>query len=392
LKLAIAKETYPGENRVALIPQNIKPLSSAGFEIIIEAGAGEKAGYPDAEYKDKGAQIVGSRDELFKAADIILQVRGYGANQDTGAADLKLLKQNQVVIGMMEPLDAPGANSKLAATGVTALALELMPRITRAQNMDVLSSMATIAGYKAVLLAANHLPRMFPLLMTAAGTLAPAKSLIIGAGVAGLQAISTAKRLGSVVSAYDIRPAVKEQVQSLGAKFVEMELETSGAEDKGGYAKTMGEDFYRKQRELMTKVLETSDVVITTAAVPGKKAPMLITADMVKVMSPGSVIVDLALERGGNCELAQPDKIVTEHGVQIIGTTNLPSTIPYHASQMYAKNLTNLLLHIVKDGKFEVNAEDEIIKSITIARDGKIVNTQMNELLNRQPDEKLKGA
>ena len=392
MKLAIPKETYPGENRVALIPQSIKPLSSAGFEVILESGAGEKAGYLDIEYKEKGAQIMESRQELFDSADIILQVRGYGANQDAGTADLKLLKKNQVVIGMMEPLDAPEANSKLAETGVTALALELMPRITRAQNMDVLSSMATISGYKAVLLAANHLPRMFPLLMTAAGTLAPAKSFIIGAGVAGLQAISTAKRLGSVVSAYDVRPAVKEQVQSLGAKFVEMELETSGAEDKGGYAKTMGEDFYRKQRELMAKVLETSDVVITTAAVPGKKAPLLITADMVKVMNHGSVIVDLAIERGGNCELTQSDKIITRHGVLIIGTTNLPSTVPYHASQMYAKNLTNLLLHMIGGGKFEVNPEDEIIKSITIARDGKIVNPQINELLNHQPDEKLKGA
>jgi NAD(P) transhydrogenase subunit alpha len=385
LKIGVIKETYPNENRVSLVPNNLPPLKSSGFEITMQADAGIDAGYPDSEYKEKGAAIAESREEILKTADIILYIRGFGANREAGRGDLEFFRKEQIIIGMMEPLDELEANTELAKTGATVMAMEMMPRITRAQNMDVLSSMATISGYKAVLMAANQLPRMFPMLMTAAGTVAAAKVFVIGAGVAGLQAIATAKRLGAVVSAYDVRPAVKEQVKSLGARFIEMELETSDAEGKGGYAKTMGEEFYRKQRELMTKVLEGSDVVITTAAIPGKKAPLLITSEMVQVMSHGSVIIDLAAERGGNCELTQPDKVIIENGVTIVGKTNIPSTIPYHASQMYAKNVSNLLLHMINDGKINLDSDDEIIKGIMIARDGKIIHPQLLELLGQKP-------
>ncbi len=316
----------------------------------------------------------------------VLQVRGVGANTQAGRSDLGLFKQNQSVIAFFEPLTPDESLTELAQKGVNVFSMELMPRITKAQSMDALSSMATVAGYKAVLLAAEKLPRMFPMFMTAAGTIAPARVFVIGAGVAGLQAIATAKRLGGVVKGYDIRPAVKEQVESLGAKFVEMELEAGNAEDKGGYAKAMGEEFYRKQRELMAKVIKESDVVITTAAVPGKKAPILITADMVKAMSPGSVIVDLAAERGGNCELTKPGETVEVNGVYIIGTDNLPSSVPFHASQMYARNITTFLLHLVKDGKLVINTEDEITSGTLITHNGQIVNPQVREIMGLSKD------
>ncbi|MCH7813313.1 MAG: NAD(P) transhydrogenase subunit alpha, partial [Planctomycetes bacterium] len=317
-------------------------------------------------------------------ADVILQVRSLGANPDAGQADLELLRKDQVVLGLSDPLGRPEAAKKLADTGVTAFSMELIPRITRAQSMDVLSSMATIAGYKAVLMAAAHLPRMFPMSMTAAGTIAPAKVFVIGAGVAGLQAIASAKRLGAVVSGYDVRPAVKEQVESLGGKFIEMELEAGQSEDKGGYAKELGEDFYRKQRELMTRVVAENDVVITTAAIPGKKSPVLVTADMVKGMAPGSVIVDLAAERGGNCELTKPDVTVEAHGVTIFGPTNLPATVPYHASQMYGKNIATLLLHLVKDGELVIDTDDEITAGTLVSKDGQVVNPRVRELLGME--------
>ena len=385
MRIGIPRETFPNERRVALIPASIPALSKKGFEVLVEAGAGAEAGFPDAAYKEKGAKIAGSRSEIFSSADIILQVRTLGANLDAGRADLDLMRKDQVVIGFGEPLGEPKAVKALAERGVTAFSMELLPRITRAQSMDVLSSMGTIAGYKAVLLAADVLPKIFPMLMTAAGTLAPARVFVVGVGVAGLQAIATARRLGAVVQAYDVRPAVKEQVESLGAKFVELPLEASEAEDKGGYAKAMGEEFYKKQRELMGKVLTETDVVITTAAVPGKKAPVLVTGEMIKGMPPQSVVVDLAAERGGNCELTRPGETVVEHGVTVLGPVNVPSTAPYHASQMYAKNLSTFLLHIVKDGKLQLDMEDEITRDTMTARGGEVVHPRVREALGLAP-------
>ncbi len=391
MKIGVVKETFSGENRVALVPAVLPSLIKSGFEILIQAGSGGLAGYPDSEYEAKGAKIAPGREEVFQSADIIAYVRGYGANKEAGKADLELLRDGQIIIGMMDPLDEPGAARELADTKVTAFALELMPRITRAQGMDVLSSMATIAGYKAVLIAAGVLPKMFPMLMTAAGTISPAKVFIIGAGVAGLQAIATAKRLGAIVKAYDVRPAVKEQVQSLGASFVEMPLETGESEDKGGYAKAMDEEFYRKQRELMTKVLAECDVVISTAAIPGKKAPILITADMVKAMTPRSVIIDLAAERGGNCELTKPGETIVEHGVTIIGPLNIPTTVPYHASQMYSKNIANFLSHLMKKGELNLDLSDQIIRESMITQGGKITNPRLQELLGIKDNNERSG-
>jgi NAD(P) transhydrogenase subunit alpha len=332
--VGVVKETFPGERRVALVPDIVPPLKKKGFVTVVEAGAGVAAGYFDEAYEAKGAKVVPTRKEVFDEADIIVQVRTYGANPDHGGGDLDLMREGQIVVGASEPLSNPDRIAEMAKKGVNAFGLELIPRTTRAQNMDILSSMATVAGYRASLWAADRLPKFFPMFMTAAGTVAPAKVFVIGAGVAGLQAIATAKRLGAVVSAYDVRAAVKEEVQSLGAKFVEMELETG--EGEGGYAREMDDDFYRKQRELMTRVIAESDVVITTAAVPGKKAPILVTKEMVEGMAPGSVIVDLAAERGGNCELTKVDEVVEAHGVTILGPSNVPSSLPFHASQMYS--------------------------------------------------------
>jgi NAD(P) transhydrogenase subunit alpha len=385
LTVGAVRETFPGEARVALVPDTVAALARKGLKCLIESGAGERAGFADEAYRAKGAEIASRRAEVFQKADILAAVRGLGANLKEGEADLPLLRKGQTLIALLEPLSEPGSCRKLAETGVRAFSLELMPRITRAQSMDVLSSMATVAGYKAVLVAANMLPRMFPLLMTAAGTVAPARVLIIGVGVAGLQAISSARRLGAVVSAYDIRPAVKEQVESLGAKFVELPLEAADAETKGGYAKAMDEEFYRKQRELMTKVAAESDVIITTAAVPGKKAPILVTADMVKRMAPGSLIVDLAAERGGNCELTKPGETVVESGVTITGPLNLPATVPYHASQMFAKNIQTFLLHLVKDGALTLNLEDEITVGTLVTNEGRVVHPQVAALLGGAP-------
>lgn len=379
--IGIPKETFPGDHRVALIPATVPALTKAKLEVLVEAGAGQDAGYTDKAYQEKGAKIAAGRDELFKSADVILQVRSLGSNPETGRADLDLVRRDQVVIGFMDPLGSPRASRELAERGVTAFSMELLPRITRAQVMDALSSLATIAGYKAVLLAADALPRMFPMLMTAAGTVAPARVFIIGAGVAGLQAIATAHRLGAVVQAYDVRDAVKDQVKSVGAKFVELPLETGSAETQGGYAKAMDEAFYRRQREMMTRVVAESDVVISTAAVPGKRAPLLITGDMVKGMAPGSVIVDLAAESGGNCELTQAGRTVTVHGVTILGPVNLSATVPYHASQMYSKNVSALLLHLVKEGRLELNLEDEITRETLVSRGGEVVHPRVRKQL-----------
>lgn len=376
--VGVPKETMPGERRVALFPGVIPGLLKAGVQVVIESGAGQAAGLPDSAFQEKGAGLVG-REELFSRADILLQVRAFGANPEEGKADLPLLRPGQVVIGMHDPLTAPREIQALAERGVTAFALELLPRISRAQSMDVLSSMATVAGYKAVLLAAMELPRMFPLLMTAAGTITPAKVFVIGAGVAGLQAIATSRHLGAVVEAYDVRPVVKEQVQSVGAKFVDLPVETAAAEDKGGYAKAQDESFYRRQRELLTRVVAGNDVVISTAAIPGKKAPVLVTEDMVKQMRPGSIIVDLAAERGGNCELTRPGQRVEAHGVIIQGPVNLAATIPYHASQMYAKNISTFLIHLLAEGVLQIDMEDEITRETLITRNGEVVHPRLRQ-------------
>ncbi len=381
MMIGTPKETFPGERRVAMIPAQLASLTKAGLTAVVESGAGAAAGFADAEFEEKGARIAASRGDVFAQAETLLQVRTLGANPEAGRGDLDLLRSGQTVIGFCEPLSPGEAMKDLAARGVSVFSMELMPRISRAQSMDALSAMATIQGYKAVLLGADHLPRMFPMLMTAAGTVAPARVLIVGAGVAGLQAIATANRLGAVVRAYDVRPEVKEQVESLGAKFVELPLESADAQDKGGYAKDLGEDFYRRQQELMGRVVAESDVVITTAAIPGKPAPILITREMVAGMSPGSVIVDIAAERGGNCESTRPDETVVENGVSILGPVNLSSGIPFHASQMYARNVATFLLHLVKDGGLNIDLEDEITQGTLVARGGEVVHPRVREVL-----------
>ena len=385
MKIAVAKETYPGEQRVALIPASLAALKKLGGEVCVEAGAGTAAGFSDDAYRAAGAEIVTDRRQLFDAADVLVQVRTLGANSMAGRGDLDLVHDGLVIVGTADPLGNPHAAKELADRGVTLFAMELIPRITRAQSMDVLTSMATISGYKAVLLAADRLPKIFPMMMTAAGTLTPAKVFVIGAGVAGLQAIASARRLGAVVHGYDVRPAVKEQVESLGAKFVEMPLAAGDAEGAGGYAKQMDEEFYRKQRELMAQTVAASDVCITTAAIPGRKSPVLVTADAVRGMAPGSVIIDLAAERGGNCELTRPDETVVENGVTILGPTNLPSEVPTHASQMYAKNLTNFVGLIARDGKVHLNLEDQVVRETLAAHRGEVVNPRLRELLELPP-------
>ena len=380
--VGVPKESYPGESRVALVPVVIPNLAKAGLEVVIEPGAGEAAGYPDAMYAEKGAKILPNRAAVFSAADIIVQVLCYGSNDITGKADLPLLRRNQVLIGFLRPMGSAKVAQEIAATGVTAFSVELMPRTTRAQSMDALSSMGTICGYKAVLLAAEISPKVFPMLTTAAGTITPARVFVIGAGVAGLQAIATARRLGAVSSAYDMRPAAKEQVQSLGGRFVELPIEAQNAQDARGYGTAQDETFYARQRELLTRVVAESDVVITAAVIPGKKSPVLITGDMVKGMAPGSVIIDLAAERGGNCELTRVGETIKEYGVSIIGAINLASSVPYHASQMYARNLMTFLLYLVKDGKLQLNMQDEIIRETMVAHAGEIVNPRVREFFN----------
>jgi len=385
LVIGVPQESFPGERRVALVPAAVPALVKAGGEVLVQAGAADGAGYTDAQYAEKGAQLVVLREEVFARADVVLQVLGHGANDKTGRADLPLLRRDQVLIGFLRPLGSPDTVRELAATGVSSLAVELVPRITRAQSMDALTAMSTVAGYKAVLLAAGTLPRMFPMLMTAAGTVTPARVLIVGVGVAGLQAIATARRLGAVVSAYDVRPAAREQVLSLGARFVELPLETADAEDAGGYARAQDESFYRRQRELMTRVVAESDVVITTAVVPGRKAPVLVTGEMVRGMMPGSVIVDLAAERGGNCELTRAYETVAAHGVTIIGAVNLAGTVPYHASQMYARTVTAFMLHLVKDGALRLDPGDEIARETLVTRGGEVVHPRVREALGLGP-------
>jgi NAD(P) transhydrogenase subunit alpha len=377
--VGVPKESYPGERRVALVSMVVPNLAKAGLEVVVEAGAGEQAGYPDTAYVEKGAKIVPDRAGVFSQADIVVQVLCYGSNDVTGKADLALMRRGQVLIGFLRPFGSAEILQQIAAAGVTSFSVELVPRTTRAQSMDALSSMGTICGYKAVLIAADTSLRIFPMMTTAAGTITPARVFVIGAGVAGLQAISTARRLGAVASAYDMRPAAKEQVQSLGGRFVELPIEAQNAQDARGYGTAQDETFYARQRELLGRVVGESDVVITAAVIPGKQSPILITADMVKAMAPGSVIVDLASERGGNCELTRTGETVKEYGVSIIGAINLASSVPYHASQMYSRNVANFLMYQVKDGKVQHNLQDEIIRETMVTHDGEIVNARVRE-------------
>ena len=377
--VGVPKESYPGENRVALVPSSIPPLKKAGLEVFLESGAGVNAGFTDSAYQDKGAIIEETRAALFEKTDVLLQVRAGGANHGTGAADLASLTPKHTVIAFLEPLSEPGEILKLASTGATSFSMELVPRITRAQSMDALSSQATVAGYKAVLMAADQLSKMFPMLMTAAGTIAPAKVFVMGAGVAGLQAIATARRLGAVVQAYDVRPAVKEQVQSLGAQFLEISLDSASAEDKGGYAKELGEEFYEKQRQMTSAAIAESDLVITTALIPGKKAPVLVTKEMVAGMAPGSIIVDLAAEHGGNCELTRSGETWNCQGVILMGPTNLPAMVPHDASQMYSKNIQTFLLHLIKEGQLVIDREDEITRETLVTQGGMVVHPRLTQ-------------
>ena len=377
--IGVPKEIYPGDRRVALVPVVIPTLTKAGFDVHIQSGAGLEAGYPDSQYVDKGAKIVADRAAIFAAADIIVQLLCYGANDINGKQDLPLFRRDQILVGFLRPFGSKDVVEEIAHSGVTSFSIELMPRSTRAQSMDALSSLATAAGYEAVLRAADHHPRIFPMLTTAAGTITPARVFIIGCGVAGLQAIATSRRLGAVTSAYDLRPAVKEQVHSLGGRFVELPIEAKDAQDARGYATAQGEDFYRRQRELLGKVVQESDVVITTAVIPGKKAPVLVTEEMVKGMAHGSVIVDLAAERGGNCEITEPGKTVVKHGVTVMGPINLANGVPYHSSMMYARNVTAFLTYLIKDQKLTFNPEDEIMRETLLTRGGEIVQARVRE-------------
>lgn len=382
MSIAIPKETRPNEKRVAMTPANVSVFTKMGIDVTVQTGAGEASGYIDSEYTKAGAKLETDRGALFKQAKIIVQVQAPGANTVSGDDDLAMYTEGQIVIGMTDPLAAAEYAPKFAEKGVTTFAMELIPRITRAQSMDILSSMATVSGYKAVLMAADYSPRMFPMLMTAAGTVKPARVLIMGVGVAGLQACATAKRLGAVVEAYDVRPAAREQILSVGAKPVELDIVTDEAEGKGGYAKEQSEEFLAKQRELMAEVLAEQDVVITTAAIPGAKSPILVTSEMVSKMKPGAVIIDLAAERGGNCDLTVLNEVVNVGGVIIVGPENVPSTVPFHASQMYGKNVENLLklLHD-KEGKLAIDFEDEIVSETVIAHNKEVPQSRIRSIL-----------
>ena len=381
MKVAVPAETEPGERRVALVPETAGKLVEAGLEVWLQAGAGAKATFSDKAYEDAGARIEPDVAKLLKGAEVVLEV------QPPTETEVKLLPEGTVLISFLQPAVQAKIVQTLARQKVTSFGLEMLPRISRAQSMDALSSQASLAGYKAVLIAASRLGKFFPMLMTAAGTIAPARVLVLGAGVAGLQAIATGRRLGAVVEAYDVRPAVKEEVQSLGARFIELELEAQ--EGAGGYAREQSEEFLRKQRELIGEHVAAADVVITTAAVPGRRAPLLVTADMVKRMRPGSVIVDLAAETGGNVELTEPGKDVDVDGVAIVGTTNVPSTVAVHASQLYSRNVVNLLMHLLKDGKVVLDFEDEITRETCVTHDGKVVNERAQKMMEPATKEKV---
>ena len=365
MKVGVPKETAANERRVALSPEVAGRLVKAGLTIQIERGAGTGASFPDEAYVAAGASVVATAADVFAQSDVVLKV------QPPSTTEVQLCREGTALVAVFQPSAEPQAVSALGARKVTAFSLALLPRITRAQPMDVLSSQATVAGYKAVLIAAATTGRFFPMLVTAAGTLPPARVLVLGAGVAGLQAIATARRLGAVVSAFDVRPVVKEQVESLGAKFLDLQI-AEHAETAGGYAKELTEDTHRRELEFIAQHVKEADIVITTAAIPGKRAPILITAAAVRAMKPGSVIVDLAVETGGNCELAQPGKDVIENGVVILGPLNVPSTVPFHASQMYARNISSFLLYLVKDGALRLDFEDEIVRDTCVTHAGEV--------------------
>jgi NAD(P) transhydrogenase subunit alpha len=373
MKVLVVRESAPGERRVAATPETVGKLVAAGLEVTVEAGAGKEASLPDSAYEAAGAKVAKDHAKALAAADIVLRV------QPPSDADVKAMRKGAISVGFLQPATNAAAVRALAARGVTAFSLEMVPRISRAQSMDALSSQASLAGYKAVIMAAMRLGKYFPMLMSAAGTIAPARVLVLGAGVAGLQAIATARRLGAVVEAYDVRPAVREEVKSLGATFLELELEAQ--EGQGGYAREQSDEFLRKQRELLTERVAAADVVITTAAIPGRKAPVLVTAEMVKGMRPGSVIVDLAAESGGNVEGTRVGEVVEAGGVSIDGTRNVPSTIPVHASQLYARNVSNLLLLMVKDGALNLDFEDEVIKGAVVTHGGEVVNENAKKMM-----------
>jgi len=376
LVVGVPTETYPGEARVALVPSVLPQLADAGMDVVVEHNAGERASFPDEFYVAHGARI-GSREQAFDA-DIVVQVRSCGMNPVKGRDDLDRLRPNQINVGMADPLMCPAGIRQAADREVVGFALDFLPRITRAQNMDVLSSQATVIGYKAVLIAADRSPKMFPMLTTAAGTVPPAQVLVVGAGVAGLTAIATARRLGAVVQGYDVRPAAQEDIESLGARAVLLPLAPGDAQDEAGYARELGETFYGRQQELMAQVVGGFDAVVTTALIPGKRAPLLITEGAVLTMQPGSVIVDCAAERGGNCALTRPNhRVVTRNGVIVLGPTNLAARVPHEASVMYARNMTAFLLILVRDGKPQIDLEDEIVKSTLVARGGAIVNPRV---------------
>ncbi|MBI2267501.1 MAG: Re/Si-specific NAD(P)(+) transhydrogenase subunit alpha [Armatimonadetes bacterium] len=384
MKVAVPKEIASGERRVSLVPETVAKFVSAKLEVLVEAGAGEQAGFPDTAYQEAGAAIVADTAKLYQQAELVLKIQKPLPNQALGKHEMDLLPKGSALVAFLQPLTNPDLVKQLAERGVTAFSMDAIPRITRAQSMDALSSMSTVAGYKAVLTAANALPRFFPMFMTAAGTVRPAKAMVLGAGVAGLQAIATAKRLGAVVEAFDVRPVVREQVQSLGARFLEVDLGHEDTQDAGGYAKELSPEHVRLERELIHKHVKDADVVITTALIPGKPAPVLVTEEMVKDMKPGSVIVDLASEAGGNCPLSKAGEDVVRHGVLIMGPLNLPASLPYHASQMYSRNMAAFLLNMVKEGELNLNFEDEIIRDTCLTHEGKI--------LHEQTRAKLEGA
>jgi NAD(P) transhydrogenase subunit alpha len=386
MKLAVPASSLAGETRVAIVPEVVAKLKKIGIDVLVQAGAGLQAGFPDDQYTAAGATISADASDLFSQADIVVMI------QPPSVEEVAHLRANTVLIAMLNPLVRHDLAKELASRGLTAFAMELVPRITRAQSMDVLSSMSSLAGYKAVLMGANQLGRIFPMMMTAAGTITPAKVLVLGAGVAGLQAIATAKRLGAVVEAFDVRPVVKEQVESLGARFVVVEAPAEDAQDKGGYAKEMSEAYKLKQREVIAKHVRENDVVISTALIPGKPAPKLITADMVPQMRPGSVIVDLAAEAGGNCELTQPGDTILAHNVFIMGPPNLPATVPYHASQMFARNVTTFLQHLVKNGVMQIQLDDEITRDTLVSYKGETISPRLRQVLGMPPLEQSQPA
>jgi len=365
MKVGVPKETAPNERRVALVPDTVAKLVKVGLEVLVERGAGEAASFADEAYRAAGATVVATAGQVFGQSDVILKM------QPPSIDEVRLCREGAALVAVFQPSAERDVVAQLAARTVTAFSLALLPRITRAQPMDMLSSQATVAGYKAVLLAAATTGRFFPMLVTAAGTLPPARVLVLGAGVAGLQAIATARRLGAVVSAFDVRPAVKEQVESLGARFLEMQIGEQ-AEAAGGYAKELSEETHRRELAFIAQQVRDADIVITTAAIPGKRAPILVTADAVRGMKPGSVIVDLAVETGGNCELTEPGTEVIRNGVLVLGPLNLPSTLPYHASQMYARNVSSFLLHITKDGALRLDFEDEITRDTCVTHAGEV--------------------